>query len=872
MALRKTSGRNCGTSERSGHLPRRGSVSHYHLLGKPLMKKSPRFAKTRCGQGPTLTSLGCRVSSAGVWVLMFPVMLAWAGEAALVLDPAPRATQKPYSPADGQVVQVTPPPFIWVPAAKGSTYVLQVSTSKPFPQEKTRTFRNLRRSVFVPQEPLASGQWFWRYGVERDKQTVFGRSRPFTVPKDARPFPFPHWDDAVQRVSRQRPRLFFGGERLEQIRRWAKGQLKPAIDSLVRSCEREVGKVLVAEPGYRPKGPESGPWAINVMRTTRPPMDVMERCALAYLITKNERLGREAKRRLQHFFAWDPEGPTSFFAYDEPPMWMMMRGTRAYDWTCDLFTPEEQTKIEANMKVRAAQFVRQLQRLPFESTPYNSHAGRLPGFLGECALSFIHEWPEAREWLEYATLLYYTSYPAWGGDDGGWQEGPGYWSAYMQFALHYVVALREATGVDLMQKPFFRNTPYYGLYTATPYHQHRPFGDGQTGSPRGLGNVMYVFSTLTQDPYFRWYAEESKVTVGADVLSLATYDPNLQARSPLELPQARSFPAVGLASFHTALGDRQNDISFLMRSSPYGGVSHGHADQNAYVIEAFGRGLAIATGYYPWYGSPHHHQWTRATKAVNSILVDGQGQVPRRWEANGQLSAFDSTDGYDYAQAEAAPAYLGRLEQFRRHVVHVRPGVFVLFDDIHAPRPARFGWLLHAYNQIRIEEASQVLRVDNAPAAMQVHLLQPNKLEFTQTDQYDPKPESTKGGGANTWHLTASTVVPARSTRFLAVLLPFRTGTDDRLPKVELLEGRGAVGVRLTASDGSEDVVAFRTDPQAKVVTCGGVEGAGLVFAQGKDKAGQIVRRFTHPGNAPRPGKVARWTGAKRRISVSLVP
>ena len=36
-----------------------------------------------------------------------------------------------------------------------------------------------------------------------------------------------------------------------------------------------------------------------------------------------------------------PTGPTSFFAYDEPPMWMMMRGTRAYDWTYDLFTPDE---------------------------------------------------------------------------------------------------------------------------------------------------------------------------------------------------------------------------------------------------------------------------------------------------------------------------------------------------------------------------------------------------------------------------------------------------------------------------------------------------------------------------------------------------
>jgi hypothetical protein len=747
------------------------------------------------------------------------------------------------------VVEVSPPPFIWVPVKHEGNYVLQVSTAENFSDKTTRTYRNLQRSVFVPQEVLPAGQWFWRYGVETDGTTAFGRPRPFTIPDDARPFPFPNWDEVIARIPRERPRLFFSGERLDEIRRMAEGELKPAIDALVTACRREVGRELVAEPGFRPKErAEYGPWAVNVMRTTRPPMDVMERCALAYLVTGDEQLGDEAKRRLLHFFSWDPEGPTSFFAYDEPPMWMMMRGTRAYDWTYDRFTPEERASIEANMRVRAGQFLKQLQRLPFESNPYNSHAGRLPGFLGECALSFIHQWPEAREWLDYATLLYYTSYPAWGGDDGGWQEGPGYWSAYMQFALHYVVALREATGVDLAQKPFFRNTSYYALYTATPYHQHRPFGDGQNASPRGLGNVMYAFSTVTQNPYFRWYAEASEMRIGADVLTLATYDPKLTARSPVELPQARSFPSVGLASFHTALGDPENDISFLLRSSPYGSVSHGHADQNAFVIEAFGRGLAIATGYYPWYGSPHHVEWTRATRSVNSVLVDGEGQVQRSWDAAGRLTAFQSVDGYDYAEGEAAPAYGGRLDRFRRHVVHVRPGAFVLFDDLRAPKPARLQWLLHAYNRIAVDDATRMLRIENDPAVMNVHLVLPEKVDFTQTDRYEPEPETVAGRWENTWHLSAGTTAPAEQAVFLAVLLPHRKGHEDRLPKVDFVPGNGAVGVRLTSADGSQDLVAFRTADSTETVSCGDQQFTGRVLALGTNKDGDRIRSF---GRAP---------------------
>ena len=246
----------------------RDSRSSIRTLGAQGHVQPPPMSWT-----PTAACLGLSIAT-----------LVGAGEPAVVLDAPPKATQKPYSPADGQVVEITPPPFIWVPGKPGSTYTLQVSTSPAFNALDTRTFDDLRRSVFVPQQPLPAGKWFWRYGVTTGQGTVFGRPRPFSVPENARPFPFPNWDEAVQRVPVQRPRLFFPGAKLEQIRRWAGGELKPAIDLLVASCEREVGKELVAEPSYRPKGADYGPWAVNVMRTTRPPMDVLLGCALCLVI------------------------------------------------------------------------------------------------------------------------------------------------------------------------------------------------------------------------------------------------------------------------------------------------------------------------------------------------------------------------------------------------------------------------------------------------------------------------------------------------------------------------------------------------------------------------------------------------------------
>lgn len=753
--------------------------------------------------------------------------------------------QKPTSPAEGEIVKVNPPPFIWHPIKDAKEYVLQISTSATFPIDSTYTYPNIRIPVFVPSQPLAIGKWYWRIAAPVNDEISFNSPSSFEIPSIARTFPFPVWNEVIPNITHSRPRLFFPSPLLNRYRGLAQNELKPIIDDLISSCNAEINRALPEEPGKRPKGPAFGPWALKVMNDTREPMDYMEKCALVYLLTQNKQIGEEARRRIIHFFSWDPNGSTGFFAYDEPSMWMMMRGIRAYDWTYDLFTPDERQNVENCMKIRANQFLERLQQLPFESNPYNSHVGRLPGFLGECALSFIHEWPQARQWLHYATLLYYTSFPAWGGDDGGWQEGPHYWTSYMDFALHFVIALRHAANIDLMQKPFFRNTPYYALYTFPPYRQHSPFGDGQTENAFSAANVMYAFSTLLRDPYIRWYAEKSHVIPGNELLTLSTYDPGIHAVSPLELPQSRFFPNAGLVSFHTALGDKEKDIHFLFRSSPYGSNSHGHADQNAFIIEAFGKGLAIATGYYPWYNSPHHDSWTRSTQAVNSILVNGQGQVQQSWQATGQITQFISGKVYDYAEGDAAQANGGTLKKFLRHVVHIKPQVFILFDDLEAVSPSNFQWLLHALNPIEINKKKHTLQINNSPAAMKVLFLLPHKVDFDLTNKYTCPPELPPGDWSDTWHLSAQTKTQSINANFLAVLMVYPKGEEQTLPKAKLIKSDGAVTVSITFPDGKRQLVIFRTSSNPKTIKFPHLETTARVFAQGFDKNGIALKEET---------------------------
>jgi len=712
------------------------------------------------------------------------------------LDRRARRNEKPFAPAHNSTLKVNPPAFVWLPLRKRPRdYLLALSRSLKFPEDATMIFK-APISVHIPTKPLEPEQWHWRVGVRLpDKSVAWSKTRSYKIAADADEWPFPEMDSLVAKIPQKHPRLLFPGDELERARAHCRKTMGREYARLLRAAKRCIGKPLVDEPSYiRVRGPQRGRLYRDIFRATRPPMNEMEMCALAYLLSGERRLGDEAKRRLLHFLSWDPNGPTSLFHNDEPAMWLMQRGTRAYDWAYDLFTPAERKKIEPVMKVRCQQFLRRLTRMPFESRPYSSHAARDLGFLGEAAMCFIHEWPEARNWLEYTLKIYWSVFPAWAQEDGGWQEGPGYWGAYMSFALHFAAALKKATGAEITRKPFFRNTPYYKLYTNPPFARMSPFGDGQHGGPgRGSGHLMYHFSTLLRDPCVRWYSDVQKAGPGSGPLGFALVDPGLEAKPPVDLPQARVFPGAGLVAMHTNLADPESDAYLVMRSSPFGSISHGHADQNAFCIEAFGEALAIASGYYPWYGSPHHRNWTRETKAKNCITIDGgKGQSKRSWNASGRIVRFLHGQAYDYALGDATPAYSGRLKRFLRHVIHVRPGTFIIIDEVEAPKPVALEWWLHALEEMKIDKKKREVLVRRGGARLLATFIEPRGLNFTQTDRFDPPPEDRK---PNQWHLTATLKSRSTGAIFLTVLRPHRAKDEGKLPSLRRIAEGEVAGV-----------------------------------------------------------------------------
>jgi hypothetical protein len=201
---------------------------------------------------------------------------------------------------------------------------------------------------------------------------------------------------------------------------------------------------------------------------------------------------------------------------------------------------------------------------------------------------------------------------------------------------------------------------------------------------------------------------------------------------------------------------------------------------------------------------PHHAEWTRSTKANNSVLVDGQGQVIRDAKANGRITTFEDRKGSTYLMGDATPAYMGKMKRFHRHILFLRPGLFLILDDLEAPEPAVFQWMLHAFEKMELDDAEVKVVSRRGDAALEVYLRSPVGVGISQTDQFDTSynagiPEDYHKEKENHWHVTGETKEKAGAVRIGAIMAVSSERTSLHL---DLLEQEGWFGAQATGSFG----------------------------------------------------------------------
>ncbi len=725
-------------------------------------------------------------------------------------------------PPDGGSVRQNPPDFRWRPE-QAESYTLELCQKADFLGPSLQTYAGLRLNCFNPPQRLAPGTWFWRYrAANEDGETSdWGTTRSLVLAPDALPFVLPTAVGA-DLVAPGHPRLYVRRDGLEAFRRRREAEASVWWAAFEPGLERRLQTAPAAEPVGADLTKLGKPIDLDYFKVdaelrqaSSQVTDGLWTLAFAYLITGERRYAEGAKRYLLHVSRWDTAGATSFASNDQVFRDIAIKAAMAYDWLYDTLSPDERDLVQNHLRARG--------RVLFEryaapergilNYPYDSHGQSNIGYLGLVALAVAGDLPEASAWLDYVIKVYANSFPPWGGDDGGWSQGVTYWKWSCFFSLQFVDALRSATGIDLYQKPWFRENGWFKLYFQPPWCSFSHFGDtGPSGVDAADANNLAHYAAVYGSPEFRWYADGIGAPPDASPYGYFFYDQTVPARPPLAAPQARHSADIGWGAMHSALY-RPDDVMLFAKASPYGSYSHSHADQNSFVLYAFGEALAIDSGYYPWYGSAHHLEWAQQSRAHNTILVNGGGQPIQDLTAAGQSIAFHGGSAFSYWQGEAAGAYAGKLTRFRRHILHLPPNRFVIFDDLEAAQPARFQWLLHSLEAAEIVPAERAVRLHRGQARLAVRHLLPTDLAQSQTDQFSVPPESRGGTYPNQWHYTAETSAETTTARFLTLLQAF-TEPAAALATAEAVPSLTATGVRLASPD-RRLTAAFATDPAA---------------------------------------------------------
>ena len=730
----------------------------------------------------------------------------------------------PFVPADGAQLDVSPPGFTWWRAGDRDKLTYKVFIYDSAGREVLSSPASVV-CAWKPHEIRPEGSYSWTVrAYEKDGKLACEKEfGSFRILPGAAPMPMLDVASLIRSVPSAHPKLLFRQEDIPAIKERLLNEFPQALKEVRANAEKCVGAPCLPDPEFAamPEGTKEEfarkriayKNQFGIYRAWY--LSNVSSAAFMYMITGEKRYGEAAKRHLLDLTRFKIGGEGSpvvvyrgnfdefTMGYTDCLMW-------SYDWIHSVFTPEERRKMEGWMIELADALSRRLSPQGFDylCSGTDSHSGRIPPQLILFSLTLSDHAEKAAKWMSQALTLAMTSYPHWASPDGGWAEGVFYSSGYNTRLLAPYEALRRLGGPDLLDMPYFKNYPYFLSYAGSPVGENIPFGDLEdspmkTHAP-GFAGMISFLAAKNRDAGLQWFAGllrgENSGVHGLDRLREVLCFPVQEEEKPERIPQSRFFKDTGIAAMHTCIEEPEKDLTVLLKSSPFGSVSHSHMDQNSFWIMKGGKSLAIAAGArYPVAGSPFHEEYTRQSMAHNTLLFGGSGQVPKSSVYVGHIGECSDDGTVCYACGKAETAYKG-VKRFDRHVALLRPDVILILDDIRQLRDTSVEWLFHAKEKLRIDAPDRFSSCRKGEE-MSVRLFATEPLALSQTSEWPVPPRkgyefTDQKEPAAQWHLTAR-AEKMKNGRILAVMCV------DPATEIRCRRKRDTVEIRIRRPDGS---------------------------------------------------------------------
>jgi len=404
----------------------------------------------------------------------------------------------------------------------------------------------------------------------------------------------------------------------------------------------------------------------------------------------------------------------------------------AYDWCYDRWTPEQRKTIrEAIFRHGIEPTLKGYEQGAFWTRTSSNWNQVCNGSMIVAALAVYEHDPQrcaglikkCKEAIQISMRRY--------APDGGYEEGPGYWSYGTTYNVLAIAALRSALGHDfgLSELPGFAATGGFPIQMTGPTGRAFNFGysrDKPTRSPAFFG-----LSQLFDQPFYARYAAAHN---RGTVLDLLWYDPALVQDAPAtqQLPLGKAFESAGVAVMRSAWDDP--DAWFVGAKGGWMGFGHAQMDLGSFILERRGVRWLIDLGadnynlpgyFHSGEGDARWRYYRNRAEGHNTLLVNPDA-------AGGQNFHADAPVAYD---RDHSAITIGLDEAYnasvtRRIVLDAERDRVTVTDAFAFDKPSELWWFAHTRARVTLENNGRIARMQQDGKTMRVTIVSPKDARF----------------------------------------------------------------------------------------------------------------------------------------------
>lgn len=504
----------------------------------------------------------------------------------------------------------------------------------------------------------------------------------------------------------------------------------------------------------------------RLLQVSREVCDRIYTLGLAYRLAGHKRYAERAVKELLAVSAFDDWHPSHFLDTAE-----MTHGVAiGYDWFYDVLTPGQRAVVsraivDKGLKVATEGY--RGDRVGWWAKVNHNWNQVCNGGIAIGALAVADEQPELAAFLLNSAL---KSMPLAMGEyapDGGWAEGPGYWSYATRYTVYLLAALESALGHDagLSKSPGFDVAGDFRFHFVGPTNLTFNYADAHDKA--GAPAEMFWLARRFDKPIYAWH--ERQCGIGRDPLNLLWFDPRGDGPRKAGVPLDRVFRGVDVAFLRSAWEDP--DAVFVGFKGGDNKANHSHLDLGAFVLDALGHRWALDLGpddynLPGYFGTQRFTYYRLRTEGHNTLTIAGRNQHE---QARAEIIAFESTPQRAFAVADLSAAYAGSADRVLRGIALLDRRYVLVQDEVDTAAPADIAWSLHTQAKVDLDGPTATLTLDDD--RLQARILEPSGATFeVAAAEIAPPQKDNKGIRKLMVRLPKRT----GATRIAVALVPYR--------------------------------------------------------------------------------------------------